>query len=182
VPTVIPLHRAVVTDPAFAPELADPPGSFAVHTQWLETEFVNGIPPFTGTATNGGDRESDRETITVELDGKRLEVSLPLSLRAGTPSSNGKPRRRRAGPTRGPATDDALLSPMQGTVIKVAVEEGQAINEGDQIVVLEAMKMEEQVTAHRSGTVHGLAAAVGSAISAGTTICTIVDTKRGDMT
>lgn len=169
VPTVIPLHRAVVTDPAFASD------SFTVHTRWLETEFVNEIPPFNGAGTDGDGQGSDRETITVELDGKRLEVSLPLSLRAGTTPGNGKPRRRRAGGTRGPVTDDAILSPMQGTVIKVAVEEGQAISEGDPIVVLEAMKMEEQVTAHRSGTVHGLAAAVGAAISAGTTICTIVD-------
>jgi acetyl-CoA/propionyl-CoA carboxylase biotin carboxyl carrier protein len=182
VPTVIPLHRAVVTDPAFAPELTDPPGSFAVHTQWLETEFVNEIPPFTGTATDGDSQETGRETITVELDGRRLEVSLPLSLRAGTPAGQGKPRRRRAGGTRGAVTDGALLSPMQGTVVKVAVEEGQAINEGDQIVVLEAMKMEEQVTAHRSGTVRGLDAAVGAAVSAGTTICTIVDTRRGGTT
>jgi acetyl-CoA/propionyl-CoA carboxylase biotin carboxyl carrier protein len=175
VPTLIPLHRAVVADPAFVPELEDPPGSFAVHTQWLETEFVNDIPPHTGTVAGGDGQEGVRETITVEVDGRRLEVSLPRSLRAGTTAHHGKPRRRRAGGTAGPVADEALVSPMQGTVIKVAVAEGQAISEGDAIVVLEAMKMEEQVTAHRSGTVRGLAAAVGATVPAGATICTIVD-------
>ena len=172
--TAIPFHRAVVTDPAFAPEK----GPFTVHTRWIETEFVNTIPAFTGTPTD--DEETPgRETVIVEVGGKRLEVSLPASLgmtlaRTGL-AAGAKPKRRAATKTSAAASGDALASPMQGTIVKVAVEENQQVAEGDLIVVLEAMKMEQPLNAHRSGTVIGLKAEVGTSVSSGAVICEIKD-------
>ena len=172
--TAIPFHRAVVKDPAFAPE----EGPFHVHTRWIETEFANTIPPFSGTA---GDEEEaqGRETVVVEVGGKRLEVSLPASLgmklaRTGL-AAGAKPKRRATQRAAAAVSGDALASPMQGTIVKVAVEEGQQVTEGDLIVVLEAMKMEQPLNAHRSGTVIGLKAEVGGSVSSGAVICEIKD-------
>ncbi|WP_137993719.1 acetyl/propionyl/methylcrotonyl-CoA carboxylase subunit alpha [Streptomyces vilmorinianum] len=171
--TAIPFHQAVVVDPAFT---ADP---FRVHTRWIETEFVNEIKPFAPAGGEAEEDESGRETIVVEVGGKRLEVSLPSSLgmtlaRTGL-AAGAKPKRRAAkksGPT---ASGDTLASPMQGTIVKVAVEEGQEVKEGDLIVVLEAMKMEQPLNAHRSGTVKGLSAEVGASVTSGAAICEIKD-------
>jgi acetyl-CoA/propionyl-CoA carboxylase biotin carboxyl carrier protein len=170
--TAIPFHRAVVADPAFT---ADP---FRVHTRWIETEFVNEIKPFTVPADAEED-EAGRETIVVEVGGKRLEVSLPSSLgmtlaRTGL-AAGAKPKRRAAKKSSSAASGDTLTSPMQGTIVKVAVEEGQEVKEGDLVVVLEAMKMEQPLNAHRSGTVKGLAAEVGASLTSGATICEIKD-------
>ncbi|MEU1277693.1 biotin carboxylase N-terminal domain-containing protein [Streptomyces sp. NPDC005805] len=170
--TAIPFHRAVVVDPAFT---ADP---FRVHTRWIETEFVNEIKPFTVPGEADED-ESGRETIVVEVGGKRLEVSLPSSLgmtlaRTGL-AAGAKPKRRAAKKSASAASGDTLASPMQGTIVKVAVEEGQEVKEGDLVVVLEAMKMEQPLNAHRSGTVKGLSAEVGASLTAGATICEIKD-------
>jgi acetyl-CoA/propionyl-CoA carboxylase biotin carboxyl carrier protein len=171
--TAIPFHRAVVADPAFT---SDP---FTVHTRWIETEFVNEIPPFTVPGSEGEEDESNRETIVVEVGGKRLEVSLPSSLgmslaRTGL-AAGAKPKRRAAKKAGSAASGDSLASPMQGTIVKVAVEEGQQVNEGDLIVVLEAMKMEQPLNAHRSGTVKGLAAEIGASVTSGALICEIKD-------
>ncbi|CAM5417683.1 acetyl/propionyl/methylcrotonyl-CoA carboxylase subunit alpha [Streptomyces narbonensis] len=171
--TAIPFHQAVVVDPDFT---ADP---FRVHTRWIETEFVNEIKPFAPAGADVDEDESGRETIVVEVGGKRLEVSLPSSLgmtlaRTGL-AAGAKPKRRAAkksGPT---ASGDTLASPMQGTIVKVAVEEGQEVKEGDLIVVLEAMKMEQPLNAHRSGTVKGLSAEVGASVTSGASICDIKD-------
>ncbi|HWU12154.1 MAG TPA: biotin carboxylase N-terminal domain-containing protein [Streptomyces sp.] len=171
--TAIPFHRAVVADPAFT---SDP---FRVHTRWIETEFVNEIKPFTVPADQDADEESGRETVVVEVGGKRLEVSLPSSLgmslaRTGL-AAGAKPKRRAAKKSGSAASGDTLASPMQGTIVKIAVEEGQEVKEGDLIVVLEAMKMEQPLNAHRSGTVKGLAAEVGTSVSSGAMICEIKD-------
>ncbi|MFF7437725.1 biotin carboxylase N-terminal domain-containing protein [Streptomyces sp. NPDC008122] len=171
--TAIPFHQAVVVDPAFT---ADP---FQIHTRWIETEFVNEIKPFAPAGSEADEDEAGRETIVVEVGGKRLEVSLPSSLgmtlaRTGL-AAGAKPKRRAAkksGPT---ASGDTLASPMQGTIVKVAVEEGQEVKEGDLIVVLEAMKMEQPLNAHRSGTVKGLSAEVGASVTSGAVICDIKD-------
>ncbi|MCX2969217.1 MULTISPECIES: acetyl/propionyl/methylcrotonyl-CoA carboxylase subunit alpha [Streptomyces] len=180
--TAIPFHRAVVVDPAFAPEVHGREGQpFDVHTRWIETEFVNEIKPFTGGAAGEEDEdEATRETVVVEVGGKRLEVSLPASL--GMPlaraavAGGAKPARRRAAKkSASAASGDALASPMQGTIVKVAVEEGQQVAEGELVVVLEAMKMEQPLNAHRAGTVKGLAAQVGASLSSGTVICEIKD-------
>ncbi|GIE85715.1 biotin carboxyl carrier protein /biotin carboxylase [Actinoplanes regularis] len=175
--TAVPFHRAVVTDPAFAPELSGDSGPFTVHTRWIETEFVNDIAPFTAAATGESAVDQARETVVVEVGGKRLEVSIPSAL--GTASARGgrvapaRPARRTAQKSASAASSDALTAPMQGTIVKVAVEDGQQVEEGDLVVVLEAMKMEQPLTVHRSGTVKGLAADVGAAVTAGTTICEI---------
>ncbi|GGR78056.1 acetyl/propionyl/methylcrotonyl-CoA carboxylase subunit alpha [Streptomyces nojiriensis] len=174
--TAIPFHRAVVADPAFAPTDGSP---FTVFTRWIETEFVNEIPAFTAPAAEDTEDEPGRETVVVEVGGKRLEVSLPSSLGmtlARTAAAGGAKPKRRAAKKSGPAASgDTLASPMQGTIVKVAVEEGQQVNEGDLVVVLEAMKMEQPLNAHRSGTVVGLSAEVGASVTSGATICEIKD-------
>lgn len=171
--TAIPFHRAVVADPAFT---ANP---FTVHTRWIETEFVNEIKPFAAPADADTDDEAGRETVVVEVGGKRLEVSLPSSLgmslaRTGL-AAGAKPKRRAAKKAGSAASGDSLASPMQGTIVKIAVEEGQEVQEGDLVVVLEAMKMEQPLNAHRSGTVKGLTAEVGASITSGALICEIKD-------
>jgi acetyl-CoA/propionyl-CoA carboxylase biotin carboxyl carrier protein len=174
--TAIPFHRTVVTDPAFAPELSGSTTPFTVHTRWIETEFANRIPPFAAPGTDETETEF-RETVVVEVGGKRLEVSLPSSLGASAaPAAAGKKPKRKAGKKTGSAVSgDALASPMQGTIVKVAVEEGQEVAQGDLVVVLEAMKMEQPLNAHRAGTVKGLAAEVGASVSSGAVICEIKD-------
>ncbi|MEV6675952.1 biotin carboxylase N-terminal domain-containing protein [Streptomyces erythrochromogenes] len=174
--TAIPFHRAVVVDPAFAPTDGTP---FTVYTRWIETEFVNEIPAFTAPAAEETEDEPGRETVVVEVGGKRLEVSLPSSLGmtlARTAAAGGAKPKRRAAKKSGPAASgDTLASPMQGTIVKVAVEEGQQVSEGELIVVLEAMKMEQPLNAHRSGTIVGLTAEVGASVTSGATICEIKD-------
>ncbi len=177
--TAIPFHRAVVTDPAFAPELTGSTDPFTVHTRWIETEFVNDIKPFTAPTDTETDEEPGRETVVVEVGGKRLEVSLPSSLgmslaRTGL-AAGAKPKRRAAKKSGPVASGDTLTSPMQGTIVKVAVEEGQQVQEGDLIVVLEAMKMEQPLNAHKSGTIKGLSADVGASLTSGAPICEIKD-------
>ena len=178
--TAIPFHRAVVKDPAFAPELTGSGEPFTVHTRWIETEFVNEIKPFAAPADAAeAEDEVGRETVVVEVGGKRLEVSLPASLgmslaRTGL-AAGAKPKRRAAKKSGPAASGDTLASPMQGTIVKVAVEEGQEVKEGDLVVVLEAMKMEQPLNAHRSGTIKGLAAEVGASLTSGAVICEIKD-------
>ncbi|WP_405880092.1 ATP-grasp domain-containing protein [Streptomyces sp. NBC_01136] len=177
--TAIPFHRAVVKDPAFAPELTGSTDPFTVHTRWIETEFVNEIPVFAAPADTETDEETGRETVIVEVGGKRLEVSLPSSLgmslaRTGL-AAGAKPKRRAAKKSGPVASGDTLASPMQGTIVKVAVEEGQEVKEGDLVVVLEAMKMEQPLNAHRSGTIKGLSAEVGASVTSGAVICEIKD-------
>jgi acetyl-CoA/propionyl-CoA carboxylase, biotin carboxylase, biotin carboxyl carrier protein len=174
-PTVLPFHRAVVDDPAFTDE------PFAVHTRWIETEFATKIPPYSGEVAEPGAPEPDREQITVEVGGKRLEVVLPAGLAAvGQPAQPpGRERTRRSGHRdRGPASaggGDSLVSPMQGTIAKIVVEEGQHVSAGDTVVVLEAMKMEQPLTAHKDGTVTGLAVQIGQTVPAGGVICELKD-------
>jgi acetyl-CoA/propionyl-CoA carboxylase biotin carboxyl carrier protein len=167
--TVLPFHRLVVRDPAFTAE------PFTVHTRWIEIEWTGGIPAYAGEAVPA-EAAGERETVVVEVGGKRLEVSLPAGLSGGTPASApARPRRARAGGHAAAAGGDALTSPMQGTIVKIAVADGDEVTEGDLVVVLEAMKMEQPLNAHKSGVVSGLAAAVGDVVSAGAVICTITD-------
>ena len=182
-PTVLPFHRAVVSDPAFAPE----EGGFTVHTRWIETELDNKIEPFQAGAMAAPEEgaEVERQRVAVEVNGKRIEVTLPAQLTAATQAIGAgvkstlrrkKPRSARSGlSSTTTASGDSLTSPMQGTIVKVAVENGATVNEGDLIVVLEAMKMEQPLTAHKSGTVTGLDAAIGSTVNAGAVLATIED-------
>ncbi|MBL1102950.1 acetyl-CoA carboxylase biotin carboxyl carrier protein subunit, partial [Streptomyces coffeae] len=146
--TAIPFHRAVVTDPAFT---SDP---FTVHTRWIETEFHNTIAPYTPTGTDEAEETGARETVVVEVGSKRLEISLPAVLGlavAPTDAAAKKPKRKAVKKSGSAASGDALASPMQGTIVKVAVAEGDTVAEGDLVVVLEAMKMEQPLNAHRAG-------------------------------
>jgi acetyl-CoA/propionyl-CoA carboxylase biotin carboxyl carrier protein len=171
--TALPFHRAVVADPAF---VAEP---FTVHTRWIETEFVNGIPAFAAPVAADTDKVPVRERVVVEVGGRRLEVSLPSSpamTRARTAAAgDARPKRRTARKAGSPVSGDTLASAMQGTIVKVAVEEGQEVEVGDLVVVLEAMKMEQPLHAHRSGTIKDLSAEVGASVSCGATICGIKD-------
>jgi acetyl-CoA/propionyl-CoA carboxylase biotin carboxyl carrier protein len=168
--TLIPFHRKVVRDPAFTSE------PFSVHNRWIETEFVNDIPPYDGA---GGDaQESEpRESVVVEVGGRRIEVTLPAGLGASTGAAHPASWPRKAGAAAGAskASGDSLTTPMQGTIVKVAVEDGAVVAAGDLIVVLEAMKMEQPLNAHKAGTVTGLSATVGEVVTSGTTICDIKD-------
>jgi acetyl-CoA/propionyl-CoA carboxylase biotin carboxyl carrier protein len=171
-PTVIPFHAAVVSDPAFVGT-----DGFKVHTRWIETEYDNQLTPYEGP-TAEAEETGERERVTVEVGGKRLEVVLPTGLGVGAAPAAGKkkPARRAGSSGKGAtASGDSLTSPMQGTIVKIAVEEGATVAEGDLIVVLEAMKMEQPLNAHKSGTVTGLTAEVGATVSAGATLCEIKD-------
>ncbi|MBM7812911.1 acetyl/propionyl/methylcrotonyl-CoA carboxylase subunit alpha [Saccharothrix algeriensis] len=169
--TVLPFHRRVVRDPAFV----GTDEGFDVHTRWIETEFDNTIAPFTGGAQAAADEP--RRTVVVEVGGRRLEVSLPGDLAAGAAPAGGaaraRPRRRAGGRGGAPVSGDAVTAPMQGTVVKVAVTDGQRVEAGELVVVLEAMKMENPVTAHKAGTVKGLAAEPGTAVTQGAVLCEI---------
>jgi acetyl-CoA/propionyl-CoA carboxylase biotin carboxyl carrier protein len=170
--TALPFHRAVVRDPAFTAE------PFTVHTRWIETEFVNDIPAYAGAVGVTPD-EPARETIIVEVGGKRLEVSLPAGWGGGGGGTGAArtaaPRRSAARKTTSATSGDALTAPMQGTIVKVAVADGDYICAGDLVVVLEAMKMEQPLNAHKDGTVSGLDAQIGAVVSAGARICDIKD-------
>ncbi|WP_156685720.1 acetyl/propionyl/methylcrotonyl-CoA carboxylase subunit alpha [Mycobacterium sp. Marseille-P9652] len=174
--TVIPFHRAVVSDPAFIGD----ENRFTVHTRWIETEWNNTVEPFTAGEPLDEDDNRPRQKVVVEVDGRRLEVSLPgdLALTNGSADPAGvirkKPKPRKRGSHSGAAASgDAVTAPMQGTVVKVAVEEGQEVTAGDLVVVLEAMKMENPVTAHKDGTITGLAVEAGAAITQGTVLAEI---------
>ncbi|WTW97139.1 biotin/lipoyl-binding protein [Streptomycetaceae bacterium NBC_01309] len=176
--TALTFHRVVMEDPAFTPETHGSDGPFTVHTRWIETEFDNTIAPFSGGGADG-DEPAERETVVVEVNGKRVEVTLPAGLGASGAAAAGPakkaPKRGGAKKAGAAASGDALASPMQGTIVKVAVEEGQEVAEGDLIIVLEAMKMEQPLNAHRSGTVKGLAAEVGATVTSGAVLCEIKD-------
>jgi acetyl-CoA/propionyl-CoA carboxylase biotin carboxyl carrier protein len=185
-PTVLPFHRAVVDNPAFTSE------PFTVHTRWIETEFDGNLPPYSGAPGSPDSGAAvPRERITVEVGGKRLEVVIPAGLGGlgGTVGATGgaapgraPSSRARRGPARGgpsggsgAAGGDALVSPMQGTIVKIVAAEGQRVSAGDTIVVLEAMKMEQPLTAHKDGTVTGLSVQVGQTVPAGEIICELRD-------
>ncbi len=185
-PTALTFHRVVVEDPAFAPE--DPDQPFSVYTTWMEGEFVNEIQPYSGPTAEAAEPDDERQKVVVEVAGKRLEVSLPGTLSIGSGGGGGvaasgggrrkAPRRAGAGGKGGAkASGDSLTAPMQGTIVKIAVEDGATVTEGDLIVVLEAMKMEQPLNAHKSGVIAGLSAAVGETVTSGTVLCDIKDAE-----
>jgi acetyl-CoA/propionyl-CoA carboxylase biotin carboxyl carrier protein len=172
--TVLPFHRAIVRDPAYVGDGT----RFFVHTRWIETEFDNTIPPFVGEAGDAGEEEP-RQSVVVEVGGRRLEVTLPANLAVGgggaEPAAVKVAPRKRSGGKSVAASGDAVTAPMQGTIVKIAVEDGQTVAAGELVVVLEAMKMENPVTAHRSGTVTGLAVGQGETVTQGAVLCEIKD-------
>ncbi|MGA8258254.1 MAG: biotin carboxylase N-terminal domain-containing protein [Nocardioides sp.] len=178
-PTVIPFHRAVLKDPAYVgASTPSGEGEFTVYTTWIETDFDNQIEPFGGDAAEA-DEPGERQTVVVEVGGKRLEVVIPAGLGGlggGAAAGAAKKPKRAGGKKAGAAASgDAVTSPMQGTVVKVVVEEGQEVAEGDTVVVIEAMKMEQPLKAHKAGTVTGLTATVGETVTNGAVICELKD-------
>lgn len=179
IPSVLPFHRAVLNSPAYAPE--DPAQPFSVYTSWIESEFMDvcrALAP-AAPAAEAATEEPATERVVVEVGGKRLEVVIPAGLNIGgargaRPNAARRPARRSAAkaPT---ASGASLSSPMQGTIVKIAVEEGTQVQAGELIVVLEAMKMEQPLVAHKSGKVTSLTAQVGASVSSGTVICEIQD-------
>ncbi|MGH3272242.1 MAG: acetyl/propionyl/methylcrotonyl-CoA carboxylase subunit alpha [Trebonia sp.] len=176
-PTVLPFHRAVVNDPAFAGDHLD------VHTRWIETEFAAELEP--QPIAPPADAPA-RERLTVEVGGKRLEIVLPAALSgpAASGTSSSSPERARGSRSASRRTrggggagggGDALITPMQGTIVKIVAAEGSVVKAGDAVVILEAMKMEQPLTAHKDGTVTGLAVEVGQTVAADTEICQIKD-------
>ncbi len=177
-PTAITFHEVITRDPAWVgASTPSGEGDFTVYTTWIETDFDNQITPYGGTAGEA-DEAGERQKVTVEVGGRRLEVVLPAGLGGigSAPAGGAKKPKRAAGKKAGAAASgDAVASPMQGTIVKVAVEEGATVAEGDVVVVLEAMKMEQPLKAHKAGTVTGLTAEVGATVGNGEVLCEIKD-------
>ena len=171
-PTVIPFHRVVLDDLAFAPAEG---GEFKVHTRWIETEFNNTIPMYSGAPGSVDSDEDERTTVVVEVNGKRMEVSLPDLGGGAKPAAKppAKTRKSRSARSAAKGGGDELTSPMQGTIVKVAASDGDTVAEGDLILVLEAMKMEQPITAHKAGKVSGLSAKAGDTVTSGAVLATI---------
>ncbi len=169
-PTVLPFHRKIVRDPAFTSS------PFSVYTRWIETDFVNDIEPWSGSLPDGS-MPPARHNVVVEVDGKRVEVSIPTKLvaaRGGGAALTAPPKRRSSGSV-STNTGDAVKAPMQATVVKLAVADGDRVVKGDLVLVLEAMKMEQPITAHKDGTITGVSATVGATVASGHVLLNIAD-------
>ncbi|CAN5315177.1 biotin carboxylase N-terminal domain-containing protein [soil metagenome] len=169
-PTVLPFHRKIVRDPAFTSS------PFTIYTRWIETDFVNDIEPWSGSLPDGSAPVA-RHNVVLEVGGKRVEVSLPTKLvpTTGGGTALAAPPKRRASSSVSTVTGDSVKAPMQATVVKLAVAEGDKVVKGDLILVLEAMKMEQPLTAHKDGTITGINAAVGATVSSGHLLRNITD-------
>ncbi|CAB4552244.1 MAG: ATP-grasp domain-containing protein [Actinobacteria bacterium] len=172
-PTVIPFHRKIVLEPAFIGNKET--NSFGIYTQWIETEWVNDIPAWTGL-TEAQSEPAERNNLVVEVGGKRIEVSLPkrlLSGGRGAAPSHAPKRKSHSHASAGAGSGNLIKAPMQSTVVKIAVAVGEAVQEGDLVLVLEAMKMEQPIMAHKSGTIASISAEVGTTVAAGTALLEI---------
>jgi acetyl-CoA/propionyl-CoA carboxylase biotin carboxyl carrier protein len=158
--TAIPFHRAILEDPAYTE-------NFRVYTSYIENEFKNEIPAYIPAVVPVTTRVA-AEHLVAEVNGKRFEVKLH------TPEPVVKRHRAKESKIGG-SSGTGLTSPMQGTVVKVAVEVGQRVEVGDLIIVLEAMKMEQPLIAHKAGTIANLTAVIGETVSSGTVLCDIID-------
>ncbi|MFM5905595.1 MAG: biotin/lipoyl-containing protein, partial [Micrococcales bacterium] len=180
-PTVLPFHQKIVNDPAFI----GGDGKFGIYTRWIETEWNNDIPAFAAEGSEG-EPAGERNNVVVEVGGKRIEVSLPATLFAGggaaaAPASGGastgaaKRKKASGGAAAGGGSGNNIKAPMQSTVVKIAVAVGDSVTEGQQVVVLEAMKMEQPLTSHKAGVVKAIGAAVGETVPAGTVLIEFED-------
>ncbi|MFM6977887.1 MAG: acetyl/propionyl/methylcrotonyl-CoA carboxylase subunit alpha [Micrococcales bacterium] len=175
-PTVLPFHRKIVNDPAFIGDVKA--NKFGIYTRWIETEWTNDIEAWAGIAEDAA-APSERNNVVVEVAGKRIEVSLPKRLLtgggAGPATAGAAPKRKTSSGSHagGGASGNSVKAPMQSTVVKIAVNVGDTINEGDLVIVLEAMKMEQPMNAHKSGTVKSISAEVGVTVPAGTVLLEI---------
>jgi acetyl-CoA/propionyl-CoA carboxylase biotin carboxyl carrier protein len=158
--TALPFHRAIIEDPAYTQK-------FSVYTSYIENEFVNEIPAFDIQSTDN-ETKAANELLVAEVNGKRFEIKV----HAPAPVVK---RHRAKQSSVGGATGTGLTSPMQGTVVKIAVQEGAKVEAGELIIVLEAMKMEQPLNAHKSGIVTNLKVAIGETVASATVLCDIID-------
>ena len=177
-PTVLPFHQKIVNDPAFI----GGDGKFGIYTRWIETEWNNDIPAFVAEGSEG-EAAAERNNVVVEVGGKRIEVTLPATLFAGggsgaaAPAAAGAAKRKKTsgGAAAGGGSGNNIKAPMQSTVVKIAVAVGDTVTEGQQVVVLEAMKMEQPLTSHKAGVVKAIGVAVGETVPAGTVLLEFED-------
>jgi acetyl-CoA/propionyl-CoA carboxylase biotin carboxyl carrier protein len=174
-PTVIPFHRKIVNDPAFVAS----DGKFGVYTRWIETEWVNDLQPWSGLVDPIDEISNSRKNVVVEVDGKRIEVSLPARMLQGGSASatGGRAPKRKISSHHGSsgAGNKSIKAPMQSTVVKLAVEAGDKVVEGDQVLVLEAMKMEQSISSPRDGVIKALKVSVGETVPSGTVLIEFED-------
>jgi len=170
-PTVLPFHRLIVEEPAFT---AEEDVEFSVHTRWIETEFDKEIEPWSGSLDVESDADDPYRTVVVEVEGRRLRVGVPAGIfQSGEKALVRPPKRANQGSSRATDSGDVVASPMQATVVKIAVQPGDSVVAGDLICVLEAMKMEQPIQAHRDGTIASVEAVIGDTVSAGHVIVTL---------
>jgi acetyl-CoA/propionyl-CoA carboxylase, biotin carboxylase, biotin carboxyl carrier protein len=174
-PTVIPFHRKIVNDPAFVAS----DGKFGVYTRWIETEWVNDLEPWGGQLDAIDQVSNARKNVVVEVDGKRIEVSLPARMLQGGSASatGGRAPKRKISSHHGSsgAGNKSIKAPMQSTVVKLAVAAGDKVVEGDQILVLEAMKMEQSISSPRDGVIKAVKVSVGETVPSGTVLIEFED-------
>ena len=174
-PTVIPFHRKIVNDPAFVAS----DGKFGVYTRWIETEWVNDLEPWGGQMDAIDQVSNARKNVVVEVDGKRIEVSLPARMLQGgsASASGGRAPKRKISSHHGSsgAGNKSIKAPMQSTVVKLAVAAGDKVVEGDQILVLEAMKMEQSISSPRDGVIKAVKVSVGETVPSGTVLIEFED-------
>jgi acetyl-CoA/propionyl-CoA carboxylase, biotin carboxylase, biotin carboxyl carrier protein len=174
-PTVIPFHRKIVDDPAFVAS----DGKFGVYTRWIETEWVNDLEPWGGQVDPIDQLSNSRKSVVLEVDGKRIEVSLPARMLQGSAGSStgGRAPKRKISSHHGSsgASDKSIKAPMQSTVVKLAVAAGDKVVEGDQIIVLEAMKMEQSISSPRDGVIKAVKVAIGETVPSGTVLIEFED-------
>ena len=174
-PTVIPFHRKIVNDPAFVAS----DGKFGVYTRWIETEWVNDLEPWGGQLDPIDQVSNARKNVVVEVDGKRIEVSLPARMLQGGSASatGGRAPKRKISSHHGSsgAGNKSIKAPMQSTVVKLAVAVGDKVVEGDQILVLEAMKMEQSISSPRDGVIKAVKVSVGETVPSGTVLVEFED-------
>ena len=170
-PTVLPFHRLIVEEPAFT---GDGDAEFSVHTRWIETEFDKEIEPWSGSLDVESDADEPYRTVVVEVEGRRLRVGVPAGIfQSGEKALTKPPKRANQGAARATDSGDVIASPMQATVVKIAVQQGDSVVTGDLICVLEAMKMEQPIQAQRDGTIASVEAVIGDTVSAGHVIVTL---------
>ena len=170
-PTVLPFHRLIVEEPAFT---AEGDADFSVHTRWIETEFDKEMEPWSGSLDVESDADDPYRTVVVEVEGRRLRVGVPAGIfQSGEKALTKPPKRANQGGARATDSGDVVASPMQATVVKIAVQPGDSVVAGDLICVLEAMKMEQPIQAHRDGTIASVEAVIGDTVSAGHVIVTL---------
>lgn len=169
--TALPFHRAVLNDPAFAP--VDPLQKFSIYTSWIESEFKNEIPQYQDSSSSIV--LEDRSSLVLELNGKRIEITMPVGLSSGGVKQKKPPVARHQRTTLGSLDSDAVQSPMQGTVVKIAVKNGQKVSQGELLFVIEAMKMEQPISAHKDGVISDLSVEVGTSVANGAVLLEIRD-------